>query len=291
MQKKILRTFIHYCVIRFVQSAGELSIPVLNALLMLSGTGLHYEKCPAQGKTLCRITERLPGSDKNSPPKIHYFHLPERAHIYLRGVSRRGRQIAASYGIDRLTLNAGDIILDVGANSGDLLIYLSDLNIPLTVRCFEPDPIAFASLQLNCNNLQGALAVNKALGDKCESTMLYLSTLGGDSSLSEPATYDATVQVNSLTLDSWLQCQTAIPPDKEIKLLKLEAEGFEPEILEGAKEALHRIHYITADLGWERGKSQDCTIPQVVNLLLSHNFVIEQVCRDGVHYIFRNNRC
>lgn len=289
MQNNVLRFFIHLSVIRIVRSIGGLSIPLLNFLLILSRSALRYERCPAQSDTLCRVTERRPGSQKRSPPRIYYFHLPERSHIYLRGVTRRGHQIATSYGIDRLVLKAGDIILDVGANSGDLLIYLSDLNIPLTVHCFEPDPIAFAALQLNCNKVQGAVAVNRALGNQCGSAVLYLSSLGGDSSLSEPATYDATVSVNSLTLDSWLQGHTSIPSNAEIKLLKLEAEGFEPEVLEGAKETLRRIRYLAADLGWERGKSQDCTIPQVVNLLLSNSFVIEHVSRDGVHYLFRNN--
>jgi hypothetical protein len=116
-----------------------------------------------------------------------------------------------------------------------------------------------------------------------------MSTLGGDSSLSEPPVYDTTLQVKSTTLDAWFQNQTSISPEAEIKLLKLEAEGFEPEILEGAKETLRRIRYITADLGWERGKNQDCTIPQAVNLLLSQNFVLEAVSRDGVYYTFRNN--
>ncbi len=289
MPKNFLRFLAHYLVIRFVHFFGGLSLPILNAALKAFSIDLHFEKCPNLGKALCRVTERLPHADKNAPPKIQYFHLPERAHIYLRGITRRGQQIAANYGIDRLSLKADDVVLDVGANSGDLLIYLSNLKTPLTVHCFEPDPVAFASLALNCKNLKGALAVHQALGNKCESAVLYLSTLGGDSSLSEPATYDTTMQVSSLTLDSWLQNQPSIPLNKEIKLLKLEAEGFEPEILEGARETLHRIRYIAADLGWERGTTQDCTIPQVVNLLLKNNFVIEHVSRDGVHFVFKNS--
>ena len=53
--------------------------------------------------------------------------------------------------------------------------------------------------------------------------------------------------------------------------MKLEAEGFGPEILQGGLSILDHVEYIAAD-GWERGQDQECTIPQVVNLLLAHQF-------------------
>ena len=70
--------------------------------------------------------------------------------------------------------------------------------------------------------------------------------------------------------------------------MKLEAEGFEPEILQGGLSILDQVEYIAADLGWERGQEQDCTIPQVVNLLLSYRFRLKSVSRDGVHFLFEN---
>ena len=70
--------------------------------------------------------------------------------------------------------------------------------------------------------------------------------------------------------------------------MKLEAEGFEPEIIRGGLSVLSQIEYIAADLGWERGLEQDCTIPEVVNLLLENRFRIKTVSRDGGHFLFEN---
>ena len=59
---------------------------------------------------------------------------------------------------------------------------------------------------------------------------------------------------------------------KKIKLLKLEAEGYEPEILQGCQNNLENIEYISADLGPERGLSNQCTIVEVTNFLICKDF-------------------
>ena len=59
---------------------------------------------------------------------------------------------------------------------------------------------------------------------------------------------------------------------KKIKLLKLEAEGAEPEALAGCEKLLKNIEYISADLGFERGANEESTIEDVTNFLLSRNF-------------------
>ena len=61
---------------------------------------------------------------------------------------------------------------------------------------------------------------------------------------------------------------------KNLKLLKLEAEGAEPEVIKGALNLLKNIEYIAADLGPERGFNQESTLKEVVNILLENNFEI-----------------
>ena len=69
--------------------------------------------------------------------------------------------------------------------------------------------------------------------------------------------------------------KTKVPVDRlesyvssKIKLLKLEAEGAEPEILEGLGEKLNLVEYISADLGYERGVHCESTLVPVTNYLL-----------------------
>ena len=58
----------------------------------------------------------------------------------------------------------------------------------------------------------------------------------------------------------------------KIKLLKLEAEGAEPEIVQGIGEKLDLIEYISADLGFERNR--ESTFAPVTNYLLERNFEV-----------------
>ena len=53
----------------------------------------------------------------------------------------------------------------------------------------------------------------------------------------------------------------------KIKLLKLEAEGYEPEILLGANKILDKIEYIAIDGGYERGKNSEETLSSQLNFL------------------------
>ena len=57
-----------------------------------------------------------------------------------------------------------------------------------------------------------------------------------------------------------------------IRLLKIEAEGFEPEVLAGASEAISRTEYIAIDAGPERGGEN--TVAQTLNLLSDAQFEI-----------------
>jgi len=107
------------------------------------------------------------------------------------------------------------------------------------------------------------MALSKASGP----INLYVSSKGADSSVIEPSCgYTDILSIDAICLNDFAD---AIPV---IKLLKLEAEGAEPEILEGALEVLDRVQYIAADGGAERGTSQQSTIESITNTLLKHDF-------------------
>ena len=57
---------------------------------------------------------------------------------------------------------------------------------------------------------------------------------------------------------------------KEIKLLKLEAEGAEPEILQGATE-FYQSEICSADVGAERGLKYETTILETIKFLENNN--------------------
>ena len=75
---------------------------------------------------------------------------------------------------------------------------------------------------------------------------------------------------------------------KNIKILKIEAEGGEPEILEGALKTLPKVEYITADLGYERGYKNEQTFTAFTNILMPKGFEMIDVFQDRLTVIFKN---
>ena len=75
---------------------------------------------------------------------------------------------------------------------------------------------------------------------------------------------------------------------KKIKLLKLEAEGFEPEILQGALSVIPICEYIAVDGGYERGQNQEQTFTTLTNILLENNFEIHDINFSWCRALFKN---
>jgi hypothetical protein len=59
-----------------------------------------------------------------------------------------------------------------------------------------------------------------------------------------------------------------------IELIKLEAEGSEPEVLKGALKSLYITKWVVADLGSERGVLQEATYTDANKILVDAGFVL-----------------
>lgn len=85
-----------------------------------------------------------------------------------------------------------------------------------------------------------------------------------DSSLIEPPNFIDKCVTKGARIDTLFR--------ERIKLLKIDAEGAELEVLKGAQNLLEKITYISVDLGFERGRSQDSTLIEVFNFLIPKGF-------------------
>lgn len=195
------------------------------------------------------------------------------------GIKQRGIHIGNEYLLDEITFSHNDTIIDIGANTGDLKIYFNNKNIKINYIGFEPGLIEFESL--NVNNQDGNV-FQVALGDKNGQAIFYYKPEFGDSSLVEMDGYSKSYEVEVTKLSTFFQKKSLT--DTKIKLVKLEAEGFEPEIISGMENCLENIEYISADLGFERGINQETTAPQVLNFLLNEGFEIIKI--NGVRFVF-----
>lgn len=203
-----------------------------------------------------------------------------RALNYARGLEARAAQLGRDYLLPLVDFVAGDVVIDCGANVGDLKLYFRFLGVEVEYVAIEPGPGEFAVCE---RNVAPSRAINVGLWNEDGELTFYVSSNGADSSLIEPPSYDSTTVVPIRRLDSLVDYP-------RIKLFKLEAEGAEPEAIEGASGLFDRIEYITADLGAERGKEQTSTLPQVTNYLLANGFELVAVEHRRVAALFRNTR-
>lgn len=200
-----------------------------------------------------------------SDPSYHrrvYISDIKRAELYQDGVRARINWILNDYRILPEIIRPGDLVIDIGANSGELALHEGFLDCKYVA--IEPDPSAFRALSLN--HPQGTL-INNAISNTRGTLEFYLATSEADSSLFKPAFYTETIMVNVITLD---ECMAQHNIEGPIKLLKIEAEGMEPEILQGSMNALAVTKYIALDAGPERGGQP--TAPDCLNFLFGRGF-------------------
>ena len=172
----------------------------------------------------------------------------------------------------RARLRPGDLFVDVGANVGIYTIYMLDLG--LRVIAFEPDP-------RNAGRLREHLALNgyhaqvlqKAVSDHCGAVRF---TQGLDSYNHLILSGTDGIEVQATTLDEVLGEQV-------VDGMKIDVEGAERLVLEGARQALtaHRIRLL--QLEWSSDAVQNTLSEDrtpVAELLRGYGYVLYRPDRD-----------
>jgi len=223
---------------------------------------------------------------KDAQTSVFFHHEKQAFLMYAGGINARGlhgraSEIAKSYLITKINFLPGDTIVDCGSNIGDLKLYF-DLIIKKKINYIAIEP---SQLEYECliQNTLPYKAFNVGLWNKDGIESFYLSSDFGDSSFIPPATpYTQIIKTETKRLDSIL--------DENIKLLKIEAEGAELEVVQGAINILAKIEWIAADLGYERGVDSESTFAPVTNYLLANEFELVEVNHDRCVALYRNTR-
>ena len=229
---------------------------------------------------------------KKSPNKIYFkenyyyntevdwrfYHKKQGLYAYGNGFKKRKNELLSSYLIKNLEFKDDDIVIDIGANNGDFYLCFDK---KIKYYAYEPSPIVFSNLEYNIKNQNlYNLGVSNFESDKID---FYLSDEGGDSSIIQINNYTKKITIETTTLDKEID-----KLQKKIKIIKVEAEGFEPEILQGLKKYLNYVEYITIDCGFERGMKQECTIAECSNYLIKNNFKMIDFGAPRIVTLFKN---
>ncbi len=214
--------------------------------------------------------------------RIHFCRL-RRSYRFKRGVMRRVRDLAHEYHLEVIDLSNGGLFVDSGANIGELGLWARAHE--LDYIAFEPEPLEARCCDLN--NFGGQPGTRReALWNEETTLSFYSKPESADSSIIDMPGSVSRTEVPAVTLDGALDLSGV----EGTVIFKVEAEGAEPEVLEGATKSLARIDWVALDCGYERGQQQAHTFIETNVFLYDHGFVPRHADIRRNRILYQNTR-
>lgn len=176
-------------------------------------------------------------------------------------------------------LNSSDIFIDVGANIGVYSILASYKIKKGKIYAFEPNVKILSDLKNNIqlNGIKNIEIISKIVSNHNKSELFESNDISEISSISKKSGKNIH-QISSITIDSFLKNEKI----KSVKLLKIDVEGAEGLIFEGAVKSLKSkiIKNIIFEL------NLNCTNfghspAKIISLLNSFNYDVYQFTNSG----------
>lgn len=177
-----------------------------------------------------------------------YFYHPIRVQLYFSGIQNRLDSLLREYCIDLLDPFPDGLIIDIGSNVGEFTKALSRKLPGRNFLRFEPSESENRAAEKNLAGID-QLLIDRPLFSHVTQIKWYEANDYGDSSIFQSKNAKSSRIISTTTLDTVLK----IFDFPKVALIKLEAEGAEPEILQGSRRTLENTVAVTADLGPERG--------------------------------------
>lgn len=184
------------------------------------------------------------------------------------GANMRGRVLRKYTCPDFVEVEAGDTIVEVGAFIGEFARPAGELGD--RVIAVEPDERNAAALRRNLEHLSDSEVVQKAAWKETGTRSFQVASDPSEGSILEVDTDDVTEVV---TLDTICVDDVAASFSlNSIDYLKIEAEGAEPEVLEGAN--MNNIRKIAIECAPER--NGESPLEEITNWLKSRNYTVQK---------------
>jgi len=165
------------------------------------------------------------------------------------------------YGFKNIDFKEGDIVIDIGANIGIVSVYLAKKYPFLKIYSFEPFPANYRLLLKNIkiNNIPDGIIhpFNEAITKDGRNIVMSASNYLNSGSFSinfKEHNLEGNNIVHSATLDSIIETVLAENKQEHIRLLKMDCELSEYEILKNTKiENLRKISFLSGEFHEKKG--------------------------------------
>lgn len=149
-------------------------------------------------------------------------------------------------------------VIDVGANKGQFISAINAMIPHAKIYAFEPIPQCFNRLEKNFSNYPNINITCAAIGERCGNIQFYLNDFAESSSILEmgevhkenfPWTKQVSkIEVDLLTLDSVINSFDL----KKKVLLKIDVQGYEKYVLDGANMMLKYVDLIIVETSFQQ---------------------------------------
>lgn len=163
-----------------------------------------------------------------------------------------------------------ECILDIGANVGTMTVAFKRYFSDARVFSFEPVPSTFSELDANTAHLPGVTCCCAAMGGAVGQAQIFLTEDSSGSTLVRPNNFRKAVDVEVMTVDSFAEKHGL----KRIDILKSDTEGYEMEVLVGAREVLaaERVRFVLVECGFHPGDRRHTLFDELRDYLLPLGF-------------------
>lgn len=155
---------------------------------------------------------------------------------HLNGWVRQSKRLDHDFGfVSEICshIKRGSLVVDVGANIGDHTIaYIEAAGPHGLVIAYEPHPLAFECLWRNCRS---SINIRTALGNSLGNVSFARDEMNVGASY---ISYSGTHTVALTTLDSEMHRLSNQIGSRQLSLIKIDCEGYELEILKGARQTI-----------------------------------------------------
>jgi FkbM family methyltransferase len=188
-----------------------------------------------------------------------------------------------SFLLERIGINDNDLIIDIGGNIGWYSIVLSHKSKP-TVLTFEPDDFNYSLLKSNVelNKKDNIQVFNAGVSDVSGKMTLHLYKKynQGRHSFIRQRNSVGTMEVETVQLDGFLEKNGFA--GREIKLIKIDIEGFEFAAMSGASRALAQTQFLMTEFSPGMMKEINLDPMAYINLIRSFGFTPRLITEQGL---------